>query len=196
MTLPAHPPLLQTARLVLEPLEPRHSEAMLHVMADRETYRYQSGEPLAFASREALRTRIEHQCRGPRDREERWWNWAIFARENGVAASPARALGSVEISLVERGARALIAYVLASDAWGNGFAFEASSAAIAYVRSAARVESIDAYVDPRNARSVKLVERLGFAFVALLPNNDIIDGLPADDLHYRLDLSKDEPTHP
>lgn len=164
-------------------------------MADREIYRYQSGEPFAYATREALRARIVRQYRGPSDRAERWWNWAIFERRSTVAKATARAIGTVEISLVDGGERALIAYGLASDAWGNGYAFEASSAAIAYVRNAARAASIDAYIDPRNARSIALIDRLGFAFVALLPNNDIVGGLPADDLHYRLELPKDDVWH-
>jgi len=55
--------------------------------------------------------------------------------------------------------------------------------------------SIDAYIDTRNARSIALAERLGFARLALLPENDVIDGKLADDYHYRLDLTKDPLWH-
>jgi len=186
---PRSPPSLLTTRLALEPLEPRHAGALWDVMADREIYRYQNGVP--FASQEALRIRLERKWQGPADARERWWNWAIFLRPE----RDTRSLGTVEISLVDGGSRALLAYALGSDSWGRGYAFEAATAALAHVRVAMQLPSIDAYIDTRNARSIALAERLGFARLALLPENDVIDGKLADDYHYRLDLTKDPLWH-
>jgi len=94
--------------------------------------------------------------------------------------------------VVDAGARALLAYALGRAYWGAGYAFEASSAAISYVRRTALAASVDAYVDTRNARSIALVERLGLERIAHLPEADVIDGVPSDEFHYRLALTKDE----
>lgn len=158
-------------------------------MDDLEVYRYESGEP--YVDEASLRARYERTARGPSDPNERWWNWAIVVA--GSAATPAeRTIGTVEISLVEGGALALIGYGIGRAYWGAGYAFEASSAAIAYVRDTARAACMEAYIDPRNTRSIALIERLGFSFVRFLPNNDIVRGQPADDNLYRLALTKDD----
>lgn len=159
------------------------------MLDDLEVYRYESGDPHPDVA--SLRARYERTARGPRDPSERWWNWAIVLPASDANAREAP-IGTIEISLVDEGALALIGYGLGRAYWGAGYAFEASSAAIAYVREYARPASIDAYIDPRNARSIALAERLGFSFVALLPDNDVVRGLPADDAHYRLALPKDE----
>ncbi len=126
--------------------------------------------------------------RGPADPHERWWNWALVLRDAAVAA----ALGTVEVSLVDAGARALLAYAIGPTYWGAGYAFEASSAAIAYVRETAQAASVDAYIDTRNARSIALVERLGFDRIARIPEADVIDGVVSDEYHYRLALTKEQ----
>lgn len=188
MTPPARPSRLRTARLVLEPLEGRHAGALFPILDDIDVYRYESGDPHPDVA--SLRARYERTARGPRDPSERWWNWAIvLAQSDRVPGSP---IGTIEISIVDDGLLALLGYGLGPRYWGFGYAFEASSAAIAYVREHARAAAIDAYIDPRNARSIALVERLGFSFVRLIENNDVVRGLPADDVQYRLQLTKDE----
>lgn len=162
------------------------------MLDDIEVYRYESGDP--HPDEPSLRARYERTARGPRDPNERWWNWAIVlpAADRTTRDTP---IGTIEISIDNHGTRAQIGYGIGRPFWGSGFAFEASSAAIAYVRENARTAAIDAYIDPRNARSIALAKRLGFAFVRLLPDNDIVRGLPADDAHYRLALTKDGQWH-
>lgn len=156
------------------------------MLRDPELYRYVPGA--AHASAGSLRARYERMHRGPDDPEERWWNWSLALRQAPVPT----AIGTVEISLVDAGARALLAYALGRAYWGAGYAFEASSAAISYVRRTALAASVDAYVDTRNARSIALVERLGLERITHLPEADVIDGVPSDEFHYRLALTKDE----
>ena len=55
-----------------------------------------------------------------------------------------------------------IGYILHPDDWGQGFAFEALSAIIPHVFARFPIPAIEADVDPRNAASLSLLERLGF----------------------------------
>lgn len=56
-----------------------------------------------------------------------------------------------------------VGYILHPDAWGRGFASEALGAAIAHVFAARKVDRLTADVDPRNAASLGLLKKLGFA---------------------------------
>lgn len=56
-----------------------------------------------------------------------------------------------------------IGYILHPDHWGQGFACEAATAAIAHVFATTTVSEVTADVDPENAASIRLLERLGFA---------------------------------
>lgn len=55
-----------------------------------------------------------------------------------------------------------IGYILHPDHWGQGLAGEALGAAIAHVFATHSVAALTADVDPRNAASLRLLERLGF----------------------------------
>jgi len=56
-----------------------------------------------------------------------------------------------------------IGYILHPDHWGRGLATEALRAVIAHVFKHYPVPALTADVDPRNERSIRLLERLGFA---------------------------------
>lgn len=170
----------------LEPLAGRHASTLFPILDDVDVYRYESGDPHRDVA--SLRRRYERTARGPSDPLERWWNWALVVCDSTAPVT----IGTVEISLVEGGRRALLGYAIGRAYWGLGYAFEASTAAIAYVRQTAMPLSIEAFVDTRNARSIALLERLGFARIAFLPENDTVCGVLADDYQYRLDVRKDD----
>jgi len=56
-----------------------------------------------------------------------------------------------------------IGFILRSDHWGKGYAAEAMSAFLPHVFGRSDVAEITADVDPRNAASLKLLQRFGFS---------------------------------
>lgn len=54
-------------------------------------------------------------------------------------------------------------FILAPDHWGQGYGYEAASAYLAHAFADPELEAVTADVDPRNAASLRLLERLGFA---------------------------------
>src|SRR5262245_37459408 len=57
-----------------------------------------------------------------------------------------------------------LGFALLPQFWGQGYAFEAADAVLAYGRGAVGLQRIVAICTPDNESSVKLLERLGFRF--------------------------------
>jgi ribosomal-protein-alanine N-acetyltransferase len=183
--LPRHPRWLETARLLLEPLDARHAHELFYTLADDELYRYIPTEP--YASVDLLAARYAHVARGPLAEGERWWNWALVGR-----CEPRRAFGTLEISIDRDGTHALLAYALGRDSWGAGFATEAARAAIDELRSATHIREIETFIDSRNRRSIALVERLGFTRKGFIANADYFKGSTSDEVVFALALREDD----
>lgn len=175
----AHPDAISTERLILAPLGVEHAGALFEALRDPELYRYVPGD--APERENVLAARYRRTAAGPRAHDERWWNWAVATRE-----LPSLPFGTVETSLTHDGAHAVLGYMFGRSAWGRGFAFEACGAAIAYLRERARTRQIDAFVDTRNERSIRLAERLGMERIETIVVADRFKGSASDEYHFRL----------
>lgn len=82
--------------------------------------------------------------------------------------------------------RAELGYFLGRPVWGQGLAREAVTALIAHGFGALNLNRIEADVDPRNAASVRLLERLGFVREGLLRQRWIVAGEVSDSAVYGL----------
>jgi len=63
-------------------------------------------------------------------------------------------------------------YVFHVDAWGSGYATEAATAMIGHVFAHSSLDRIYATIDPDNAPSIKVAEKLGFRLVGLVKDED------------------------
>ena len=79
-----------------------------------------------------------------------------------------------------------VGYILHPDCWGQGLAAEAVSAAIDYVFRTCDVETLTADVDPENAASIRLLERLGFVRTGSGERTLNVGGVWKDSLFYAL----------
>lgn len=86
--------------------------------------------------------------------------------------------------------RAEIGYVLGSAHWGLGYAQEALSLVLDFAFGTLGLRRVEADIDPRNASSCKLAERLGFVREGLLRERWEIAGEVCDTVMYGL-LAKD-----
>ncbi len=78
-----------------------------------------------------------------------------------------------------------IGYLFLKEHWGKGYAQEAVSAIIEYSFNILNLQRLCATIDNKNDRSKKLIEKLGFKFVAVLPEADF-GGRVADVAYYSL----------
>lgn len=107
---------------------------------------------------------------GPRDRRGAWRDFACdvaawplrgFGAWSVEARTGGRWLGMVGLFQPEGYAEPEIGWTLAPEAEGRGFAEEAARAARAWAFGVRGLTTLVSYVDPRNARSIRLAERLG-----------------------------------
>jgi RimJ/RimL family protein N-acetyltransferase len=162
---------LETARLHLEPLLAAHADLLFAGLADARLYTYMPDRPPV--SLDALRARYRRlESRRSPDGSEQWLNWIVFERASG------RAVGYVQATVYAGAAAADVAYVLLRDAWGHGYAREATRAMIDALHAHDGVRHVRATVDVRNRASVRLLEALGFVRTAQA----------TDEAAYRLEL--------
>ena len=146
---------LETARLLLRRPEPEDARAILDRYAgDPEVTRY-----LGWPRHRSLDDTLSFL----RFSEQEWERWPagpylICAR----AGSPdARLLGSTGLSF-EQPDLAMTGYVLARDAWGQGYATEALTAMVALAGSLG-VQRLFALCHPDHRPSYRVLEKCGFA---------------------------------
>jgi RimJ/RimL family protein N-acetyltransferase len=148
---------LESRTLRLEPLTVAHAGEMFETLSAQRIYDYTPGGPPSSAA--ALRERYARLEKGRSpDESQRWLNW-IIRLSSGECA------GFVQATLYPARTGDL-AFVLAPDFWGRGVAFEACQAAIPQIAREFGVTGLFATVDPKNARSIRLLERLGFVEIA------------------------------
>lgn len=143
------PPRLETARLILRGWRGDDFEAHAAMTADPDVMRHVGGI---------------------RDREQAWrqlavhaghWvlrgygNWAVERKEDGVL------LGRVGLWNPEGWPGLEIGWLLARNAWGQGYATEAAGAALDWAWGALDLERLISVIEHGNAASVRVAERLG-----------------------------------
>lgn len=157
---------LETARTQLEPLSVHHAEEMTAVLADAALYEYTGGNA---PTTEELSSRYATQVVGQStDGREGWLNWIIRRRDSG------NAVGFTQATLTREheGLIADVAWVVAPQHQGNGFASEASRAMCDWLRSCG-TEQFVAYIQPANLPSIGVAKNLGMTVTDV-----VVDGEP------------------
>lgn len=155
----------------------RHGPLLFEALSDPSIYQYIPVEPPASVAQ--LEARFEQlESRRSPDGSELWLNWAIYF------APGQRYAGLVQATLRPEG-EAMLAYEL-TGVRGEGIATEACAAVSAELAGYYGVASLLAYVDTRNAPSIRLLERLGFSQVETISRADYFKGAWSDEFVYRM----------
>lgn len=161
-------PILTTERLSLEPLSASHAQGMFDLWSEPEVCRYSGsaedidGNPIELPARNIdasnliLDFFLHHQALG------NGFRWAVCRKFSGFVG----ALGFNEL-----GPCAELAYHQHPQFWGQGLMTEACRAAISWVTRDFGASSVQAFVDPDNTASIRLLERLAFH-----PTGELRDG--------------------
>lgn len=169
---------LETDRLTLEPLHRGHAAELFLLLADPHLYLYVPGEPPANVAA------LEEQCKrmaSPASPPpgDRWLNWVLRAKESGSR------IGRVQATIRDDRS-AYLAYEIGAPFWRRGFAAEACARLLRALFEDDRVTRVVAEVDTRNAASIRLLERLGFACTARREAADFFKGSWSDEWTYVL----------
>lgn len=146
--------MIETARLVLEPLRVEHAAEMAPLLDDVALHRYIGGRP---ASVDELWERYRRQSLGRSpDGTEGWLNWVMRCRASGEP------VGTVQATISRHGQRrqAELAWVVATPCQRLGYAAEAAAGMADWLR-ARGIQLLVAYVHPEHRASARVAERLG-----------------------------------
>jgi len=148
-----HLPTLRTPRLTLRTVTEADVAEVLAVFSDPLVLRYWDG-PLISTMQDAMQY-IDRIHYGFRRRELMQWGIADAATDAVIGTCTL-----THLSIPHE--RAEIGFALRQTRWGQGLGSEAVSAAIAFAFQVMGLHRIEADVDPRNERSLRLLDRLGF----------------------------------
>lgn len=146
---------LETARLIVRPIEPRDADAWFAMITDPEVRRYLPPAPLP--ARDAFFGALEK--RHAMERERGYTLWAVEAKATGEFVGQS---GLVPVEGI--GPEIEIAYHFAPPSWGKGYATEAAIAVLAHGLGGLGLDRIIAIVMPANLASCRVVEKAGMRF--------------------------------
>jgi RimJ/RimL family protein N-acetyltransferase len=168
---------LETGRLVLRWIDERDTEALFALFSDPEVTRYWSVD--AWTSMEQARQMIQRDL-------------AAYADGSGLRFAVHLAhrpglIGTIGLHrFVDQSRRCEVGYALAPRHWGQGYIGEALSAALEYGFNHLNLNRVEADIDPRNAASARVLERLGFRKEGTMPERWIVNGEMADTVNHGL----------
>jgi [ribosomal protein S5]-alanine N-acetyltransferase len=159
-------PKIQTERLVLRPRAEKDIPNMIKMLNDDVVREYLGINPPRdeYSMLEMIRNRTETK-------------WAVTLKDTDEF------IGDVMIPEIAEGYLGEIGFRFMREHWGCGFAYEAVSAVIEHSKSTLHLKRLSAKIDNKNIPSKKLIERLGFTLVAVLPESHL-QGRVADVAYY------------
>lgn len=146
---------IETERLLLRDLEPEDLDDLAAMFADAEVMRWIGGG--GVLGRDVAEGMIERQRRHYADRG--WGQWATVERATGRMIG---VCGLILWSSMGGSEELEVAYLLARDAWGKGFATEAATAIRDY--GVAIRPDLVSLVYPDNAASINVARKLGMTW--------------------------------
>jgi ribosomal-protein-alanine N-acetyltransferase len=147
-------PSVETARLRLRPFVPADIDALAPIYGDPDVMRYmRTGNP---APRERVAFVIDYYIRYWQ--EHPFGLWAVERRDDRSL------IGQCGLFHLDNTPEVEVAYLLAKDAWGQGFATEAAAATLRYGFETVGLDRIVAVVRPQNIASQHVLEKIGLDY--------------------------------
>jgi len=150
---------LETPRLTLRAFALKDALQIFHIFSDPAVMAFWNAPPME--REEEVQAYIEETLALCRLGGQMTWA-VVHSATHAVIGM----CGLAEIHVSQR--RAEIGYALRRNHWGQGLISEALPAVLYHAYSDLALNRIEAYIDPPNLRSIRVVERLGFVREGLL----------------------------
>lgn len=168
--------ILETPRLLLEPLQISHALALYEPLQSVALYEYIPLNPPA--SLEALANLYQWlSSRRSLDEHEVWLNWAMRERREN------KYVGTLEAT-VYPDVTASLAYIVFPVFWRQGYAREGCGRILDLLCKDYQIHTVSAQIDTRNTASITLIESLGFQRVATTLHADFFKGATSHEYRY------------
>lgn len=170
-------PTLPAERVQLRWLRPEDAAALFSIFGDAEVMRYWSSPPMGgLVAARALVT-------GTHDSflERTMFHWGIATRTND------RVIGTCTLFHLDAAhRRGEVGFALGRESWGQGLMTEALSTLIGFAFHRLDLYRLEADTDPRNARSLRVLEHQGFKREGLLRGRYHVGGEIQDSVYLGL----------
>jgi len=168
---------LGTARLLLRPLREADAPALFAIFSDPLVMRYWSTPPWTSAA----------SAQDMIARDQKTMPTGEHLRLGIERVDNEELIGTCTLyELNVQCRRAGIGYVLGARHWGRGYMNEALLALLHYGFADLDLNRVEADIDPKNAASARILERLGFTQEGFLRERWIVDGVKSDTALYGL----------
>ncbi|HEX4584828.1 MAG TPA: GNAT family N-acetyltransferase [Burkholderiaceae bacterium] len=145
--------MLRTERLLLRPLREADAPELFSIFSDPRVMRYWSSP--AWSCVDVAREKIAADLKAMAAAE--------YLQLGIERTGDAQLLGKCTLfNFVRESKRADVGYGTACHCWGHGYAHEALLALLRFGFAELGLNRVEADIDPRNRRSARLLERLGF----------------------------------
>lgn len=159
---------LQTERLLLRKITPQDVEDLYEIYSDPEVMRY-FDDRYAFETMAEAEEMVAGYVKGLHEGTE--YRWGIVLKETG------KLVGTCGFhALSEYHKRVEVGYDLNRDYWGRKIMTEALTQIIDLAFTECGVNRIEAFVEPPNAASRALLEKLGFSLEGTLREHEMCRG--------------------
>jgi len=170
-------PIITAPRVVLRWISEDDIDSLYEIFSNPKVMRYWSTVPLP--NRDAA-VALQREIATGNDRET-MLKWGIALRDSN------KMIGTTTLfNLSLDNGRAEIGYAMAHDYWGKGYMNEALQALVSHAFEVMELRRLEADVDPRNAASIRTLERLGFQREGFLRERWHVNGEIQDALFYGL----------
>lgn len=144
----------ESERLLYEPITRQHALELQQALCDPRVYAF-IDECCPPTHDELLQSFARKQAGAPAQRAgEVWIDYAVRSRQTGIA------MGRVEATILDH--KAEVAYLFGASFWGCGYALEAVQWLQQWVAWSYGINDCWATVSAQNARSIRLLGRLGY----------------------------------
>ncbi len=170
-------PIITTPRVVLRWISEDDIDSLYEIFSSPQVMRYWSSAPLP--DREAAADLQREIAEG--NESETMLKWGLALRDSDTV------IGTTTLfNLSLDNGRAELGYAMAHAHWGRGYMNEALTALVSHAFEVMELRRLEADVDPRNAASIRTLERLGFQREGFLRERWHVNGEIQDAFFYGL----------
>ena len=170
-------PVITTERLVLRWVSENDIDSLYEIFSDPQVARYWSGPP--YTSREDA-VKLQREIVAGNENNT-MLKWGLALRDSD------RLIGTTTLfHLNLDNGRAELGYAMGRAHWGKGYMNEALQALVLHAFEVMQLRRLEADVDPRNAASIRTLERLGFQKEGYLRERWHVNGEIQDAIFYGL----------
>lgn len=170
-------PTIKAERVSLRWLTESDIESLFEVFSNAEVMRYWSSPMMKEPSEAETYLYEIHENFQHGD----LFQWGLALNSND------KVIGTCTLNHIDQqNRRAEIGYAMGREHWGKGYMHEALTALLNHAFGEMNLHRIEADVDPRNAASIKSLEKLGFKYEGFLRERWFVNGEICDTAFYGL----------